>query len=109
MTSTTNRRARDGYVHCTSYVAIVGASTIVPQERIADVVDVSVSQVVEQLFVVPKISSQTEFCSVLSNRFLAVPVPHMIEQCVEVPKFVSQDRIQHRTLEQISLTQQFRR
>ena len=52
----------------------------------------------------PKISSQTEFCSVLSNRFLAVPVPHMIEQFVEVPKFVSQDRIQHRTLEQISDT-----
>ena len=67
-------------------------------------VDVSVPHVVEQLFVVPKISSQTEFCSVLSNRFLAVPVPRMTEQFVEVPKFVSQDRIQHRTLEQISDT-----
>ena len=67
-------------------------------------VDVSVPQVVEQLFFVPKISSQTGFCSVLSNRFLAVPVPRMIEQFVEVPKTVSQDRIQHRTLEQISDT-----
>ena len=67
-------------------------------------VHVPVPQVVEQLFVVPTISSQTEFCSVLSNRFLAVPVPHMIEQFVEVPKFVSPDRIQHRTLEQISDT-----
>ena len=43
------------------------------------VAHISVPQVVEQLFIVPKISSQTEFCSVLSNRFLAVPVPHMIE------------------------------
>ena len=59
----------------TSYVAIVKASKFVPQERIADricehVVDVSVPQVVEQLFVVPKISSQTESCSAPRNRFL---------------------------------------
>ena len=67
-------------------------------------VDVSVPQVVEQLFVVPKTSSQTESCSVPWSRFLAVPVPRMIEQFVEVPKVVSQDRIQQRTLEQISDT-----
>ena len=67
-------------------------------------VDVSVPQVVEQLFIVPKISSQTESCSVPWNRFLAVPVPRMIEQFVEVPKTVSQDRIQQQTLEQISDT-----
>ena len=51
-------------------------------------VDVSVSQVVEQLFVVPKISSQTETCIVPWNRFLAVPVTLVVEQLVEVPKFV---------------------
>ena len=62
------------------------------------------SQVVEQLFVVPKIPSQTESCSVPWNRFLAVPVTFTTEQLVEVPKFVSQDRIQQRTLEQISDT-----
>ena len=82
-------------------------SQIVPQECIADrirehVVDVSVPQVVEQLFVVPKISSQTQPCSAPRRRFLAVPVPRMIEQFVDVPKTVSQDRIQQRTLEQIS-------
>ena len=108
-TTTTDRRARHGYAQTTSYVAIVDASKNVPQERIADricehVVDVSVPQVVEQLFVVPKISSQTESCSVQWNRFLAVPVPRMIEQFVEVPKFVSQGRIQQRTPKQISDT-----
>ena len=51
-----------------------------------------------------KISSQTGSCSGPLNRFLAVPVPRMIEQFVEVPKTVSQDRIQQRTLEQISDT-----
>ena len=56
-------------------------------------VDVSVPHVVEQLFVAPKIST-----------FLAVPVPRMTEQLVEVPKFVSQDRIQQRTLDKISDT-----
>ena len=66
-------------------------------ERICEhVVDVSIPQVVEQLFVVPKISSQTESCS--------VPVTLIAEQLVEVPKFVSQDRIQQRTLQQISDT-----
>ena len=68
------------------------------------VVDVSVLQVVDHLFVVPKISSQTESCSVPWSRFLAVPVTLIVEQLVEVPKFVSQDRIQQRTLEQISDT-----
>ena len=108
-TTTTDRRARCGYAYSRSYVAIVKDSKFVPQERIAGrvcehVVDVSVPQVVEQLSVVLKISSQTEFCSVPSNRFLAVPVPHMIEQLLDVLKFVSQDRIQQRTLEQISDT-----
>ena len=107
--TTTDCRARNGYAYSISYVAIVKASKSVPQERIADricehVVDVSVPQVVEQLLIVPKISSQTESCSVPWNRFLAVPVPRMIEQFVEVPKTVSQDRIQQRTLEQISDT-----
>ena len=70
------------------------------------VVDVSIPQVTvqPQPFVVLKISSQTESCSVLLNRFLAVPVPRMTEQFVEVPKTVSQDRMQQRTLEQISVT-----
>ena len=36
------------------------------------------------------------------NRFLAVPVALIVEQLVEVSKFVSQDRIQQWTLEQIS-------
>ena len=67
-------------------------------------VDVSVPQVVVQLFVVPKISSQTGSCSVPSNRFLAVPVPRMVEKFAEVPKIVSHERIQERTLEQISHT-----
>ena len=57
-------------------------------------VDVSVPQVVEQLLVVPKISSQTESCNVRWNRFLPVPVPLIEEHLVEVPKFVSPDRIQ---------------
>ena len=56
------------------------------------------------LFNVPKISSQTESCSVPWNRFLAVPVPRVIEQFIEVPKTVSQDRIQKRTLGRISDT-----
>ena len=68
------------------------------------VVDVSVPQVVEQLFVVPKISSQTESCNVRWNTVLAVPVTLVAEQLVEVSKFVFQDRIQQRTLEQISDT-----
>ena len=39
------------------------------------------------------------------NRLLPVPVTAVsLEQLVEVPKFMSQDRIQHRTLEQISDT-----
>ena len=63
--------------------------------------DVPVPQDVEQLFVVPQISSQTAFCSVPSNMFLAVPVPRMTEQFVDVLKIVSQDRTQQRTLEQI--------
>ena len=101
--------ARYGYAYSTSYVAIVKASKIVPQESIADrtcenVVDVSFPQVVEQFFVVPKISCQTESCSAPWNRFLAVLVTLIVEQLVEVPKFVSQDRIQQRTLEQISDT-----
>ena len=83
------------------------ASKIVSQELVSEricehVVDVTVPQVVEQLFVVPKIPSETEFCSAAWNRFLAVPVP-VIEQFVDVSKFVFQDRIQ-RTLEQISDT-----
>ena len=49
----------------------------------------------------PKISSQTESCSVPGNRFLAVPATLIVEQLVEVPKTVSQDRIQQRTLQQI--------
>ena len=65
-------------------------------------VDVSVPQVVDQLFVVPKISSQTESCSVPWNRFLAVPATVVVKQLVGVPKFVFQDRMQQRTLERIS-------
>ena len=80
----------------------------VSQERISEgicehVVDVSVPQVVEQLFVVPKTSSQIDSCSVPWNRFLAVLVTRIVEQLVEVPKFVFQDRIQRR-VEQISDT-----
>ena len=79
------------------------ASKIVSQARISEricehVVKVSVPQVVEQLLVVPKISSQTETCSVPWNRFLAVLVTLIVEQLVEVPKFVSQDRIQQTDL-----------
>ena len=61
------------------------------------VVDVSVPQVVRS-------QAKTESCSVPWNQFLAVPVPRVIEQFVEVPKFVSQDRTQQRTLTQISDT-----
>ena len=58
-TTKTDRRARCGYAHYTSYVAIVKAPKFVPQERISErmcehVVDVSVPQVAEHLFVVPK-------------------------------------------------------
>ena len=61
--ATTDRRAGYGYVHSTSCVGIVKAVKIVSQERISEwifdhVVDVSVPQVVGQLFVVPKISGQ---------------------------------------------------
>ena len=69
-----------------------------------NVVDVSVPKVVEQPFVVPRNSSQTESCSVPWSRFFPVPVPRTIEQFVEVPKVVVQDRIQQRTLEQITDT-----
>ena len=106
-TTAKDRRAHYGFDYSTSYVAIVEDSQILSLESLSEricehVVDVSVPQVVEQLFVVPKISNQTESCSVPWNRFLAVPVPRMIEQFVEVPKTVSQDRIQQRTLEQNS-------
>ena len=47
------------------------------------VVGVSVPPVVEQLFVVPKILSQTESCSVPWNRFLAVPLTLFVEQLVK--------------------------
>ena len=52
-TTTTDRRACYGYPYSISYVAIVKASKIVPQERISEriceqVVDVSFPQVVEQ-------------------------------------------------------------
>ena len=61
---------------------------IVLQERTSEgicehVVGVSVPLVVEQLFVVPKILSQTESCSVPWNRFLAVPVTLFVEQLVK--------------------------
>ena len=59
-------------------------------------------QAVEQLFVVPKISSQTESCNAPWTRFLAVPVTLIEEKLVDVPQIVSTDRIQQRTLEQIS-------
>ena len=107
--ASTDRRAHCGYAHFTSYVAIVKDSKVVSSERMSEricehVVDVSVPQVVEQLFVVPKISSQTESCSVPWNRFLVVRATLVVKQLVEVPKFVFQDRIQQRTLEQISDT-----
>ena len=51
-----------------------------------------------------RISSQTESCSVPWSRFLAVPAALLVEQLAKVPKFVSKDRIQQRTLEQISDT-----
>ena len=66
--------------------------------------DVSIPRFVEQLFVVPKISSQTESCSAPWNKFLAVPVTLIVEHLLEVPKFVSEDRIQQQTLDQISDT-----
>ena len=105
--ASTDRRAHCGYAHFTSYVAILKDSKVVSSKRMSEricehVVDVSVPQVVEQLFVVPKISSQTESCSVPWNRFLAVPATVVVKKLVEVPKFVSQDRILQRTLEQIS-------
>ena len=50
----------------------------------------------------PNISSHAEFCSVPWSRLLAVQVTFTAEQLVDVPKIVSPDRIQQRTLEQTS-------
>ena len=52
----------------------------------------------------PKISSQTKSFSVPWNRFLAVLVTLIAEQLINVPKILSQDRTQQRTLEPISDT-----
>ena len=48
----------------------------------------------------PKISSKDQILQ-RTNQILDVPVPPMTEQLREVPKRVSQDRIQRRTAEQI--------
>ena len=81
---------------------IVKVVKTVLQEQISErirkqIVDVHVSQVVEQDTEVPKTSSRDRISQYTVERTLDVPVPEM----VELPKVVSQSRIQQRTVEQI--------
>ena len=66
--ATTDRRESYGYAHSTSYIRVVKAvknvSRVFLRGFVKKVVDVSVPQIAVQLFVVPKVSSQTESCSV---------------------------------------------
>ena len=48
-----------------------------------------------------RLQAKTESCSAHWNRFLAVPATVIVEALVNVPKFVSQDRIQQRTLQSV--------
>ena len=84
---------------------IVKVKTVL-QEQISErirkqMVDVCVSQVVEQVTEVPKTSSRDRSLQCTTEQILDVPVPEMVKQLVEVPKTVLQDRIQQRTVEQI--------
>ena len=71
-----------------------------PQERIVPV-DVLFPQVVGQLFVVTKISSQDRILQSTREQILDVSVPQMIEQLGEVPEISSKDQILWRTRERV--------
>ena len=76
-----------------------------PQERILErickqIVDVHVSQVVEQVTGVPKTPSRDRILQCTVEQILDVLVPEMVKQLMEVPKTVPQDRTQQRTEEQ---------
>ena len=78
-----------------------------PQERIPEkiceqIVDVFVSQVVEQVTGLPKTSSRDRTSQRTVEQILNDPVPEMVTQLVEVPNTVAQDRIKQRTVEHIS-------
>ena len=48
-----------------------------------------------------RLQAKTESCSAHWDRFLAVPATEIVEVLVNVPKFVSQDKIQQRTLQSV--------
>ena len=80
-----------------------------PQERILErickqIVDVYVSQVVEQVTGVPKTPNRDRILQCTVEQILDVLVPEMVKQLVEVPKTVLQDRTQQRTQEAIDVT-----
>ena len=96
--ATTDRRASCGHAHSTSYARTVKAVQIESKERISErlcVVDVSV--------LCPRSQARPNHAMQRTvEQVLAVLVTLIVEQLVEVPKTVSQDRTQQRTLEQIS-------
>ena len=65
------------------------------------IVDVYVSQVVEQVTEVPKTSSRNRSLQCTAEQSLDVPVPEMVRQLVEAPKTIPQDRIRQWIVEQI--------
>ena len=82
------------------------AFEIVLQEQISErirkqVVDVCVSQVVEQVTEVPKTSSRDRPLQCTAEQSLDVPVPEKVRHLVEAPKTVPLDRIWQRNVEQI--------
>ena len=80
---------------------------LLPRERIPErtceqVVDVRVRQAVEQVFEVPKNSSQDRHLQGTVEQTQDDPVLEMVEQLVKLPKTVSEDGIQQRTVECIA-------
>ena len=82
--ATTDRQASFGCDCSTSFAAIVKACplrNVLLRGFCEHVVDVTVPQVVEKLIVLcPRSQARPTFASEPSNRFLAVPVPRVIEQ-----------------------------
>ena len=85
---------------------MVAEHGIPPQERIPEkiceqIVDVSVSQVVEQVTGLPKNSSQDRNLQGTVEQIPDDPMLEKAEQLVEVPEIVSRDGVQQRIVEQI--------
>ena len=67
------------------------------EERISRRMDVLVPQAVSKSSKCPRVQAETESCSVQWSKFSMLEKAELL---AEVPKIVSQDRIQQRTVEQ---------